>query len=609
MKNPLSCRAAFLGRARLISLLVAGLAAFSSGARSAVLLPGFKESRIATGLVLPTSLTVAPDGRLFVCEQGGRVRIVKSNTLLSSPFLTVWPDVSGERGLLGLAFDPDFDGSANRFVYIYYTAQTPTIHNRVSRFTASATNKDIVEPGSEQVILELPALGGVFRNGGDLLFGPDKTLYVSTGDNQLPSEAQSLTSLLGKILRINRDGTVPADNPYFTDTTGVFRSIYNLGLRNPFRIAIRRGSDLIHINDSGESSFEEIDRAYFGANHGWPLSEGTNPNPDAPIVYAYPRSSPGVCAITGGAFYDSEIVRFGFAWQNRYFFSDYCGGWIRYLDGAGGAADFATGIDSPVDLAVDRFGALYYLTRGAGGSVFKIERNTACSNAPIITEQPKSQTVAEGATATLTVKTADVGCPSSYQWSVIADGDSGDTIIPGATGSSLSVKATRDNRYFTYFVTVSNEIGFAVSQEVGLDVVIKGTITREAESLTRTSSGASTAIQTDANTSGGKWIALLADSTGDSVSFTVPSVPAGSYMIIMKYKAHPNRGVLDFVADGVSQGTLDQYSDTPFYGEQWFGPVTYSSTGNKTIRLRVVGKNAAAGAYTLSADAFKLEPR
>jgi hypothetical protein len=135
------------------------------------------------------------------------------------------------------------------------------------------------------------------------------------------------------------------------------------------------------------------------------------------------------------------------------------------------------------------------------------------------------------------------------------------------------------------------------------------TITVEAEALTRTSVGAATAPQTDVNSSGGTWIALQADGVGDYVDYTIPNVPAGTYQLKMKYKAHPNRGILNMLVNGVALGgTVDQYSATALYPEPLFGTVTFATTGNQVVRLIVAGKNPAAGTFTLSADRFVLTP-
>ena len=141
---------------------------------------------------------------------------------------------SGERGLLGIAFDPNF--ASNHFVYVYYTATSPTVHNRVSRFIA---NGDVAVPGSESVILELnPLSDATNHNGGAIHFGLDGKLYIGVGENANGANAQTLSNLLGKMLRINPDGSIPSDNPFFTTASGDNRAIWALGLRNPFTFAI-----------------------------------------------------------------------------------------------------------------------------------------------------------------------------------------------------------------------------------------------------------------------------------------------------------------------------------------------------------------------------------
>ena len=164
---------------------------------------GFSEALVAQGLSAPTAMQFAPDGRLFVCEQRGRLRVIKDGVLLPDPFLTLTVNSVGERGLLGVAFDPDF--STNHFVYVYYTATTPTVHNRISRFVA---NVDVAVAGSETVIFELDNLSSATNhNGGALAFGPDGKLYAAVGENANTANAQSMNNVLGKMLRINKNGT------------------------------------------------------------------------------------------------------------------------------------------------------------------------------------------------------------------------------------------------------------------------------------------------------------------------------------------------------------------------------------------------------------------
>ena len=153
------------------------LLVYLSLTKGATLPSGFTETAI-TGLSNPTAMEIAPDGRIFVCQQGGSLRVIKNGVLLSTPFLTVTVDSAGERGLLGIAFDPNF--VSNQLVYVYYTVPTPA-HNRVSRFVA---NGDVALTGSETILMELPNLStATNHNAGAIHFGPDGDLYVATGDN------------------------------------------------------------------------------------------------------------------------------------------------------------------------------------------------------------------------------------------------------------------------------------------------------------------------------------------------------------------------------------------------------------------------------------------
>ena len=224
-------------------------------------------------------------------EQGGQLRVIKNNALLPTPFVTLTGRTpSGERGLLGIAFDPNF--ATNHCVYVYYTATTPTIHNRVSRLTA---NGDVAVAGSETILLELENLNATNHNGGAIHFGPDGKLYVAVGENADSSNSQTLDNRLGKMLRINADGTIPADNPFYATATGVNRSIWAMGLRNPFTFAFQPLPGRMFINDVGETTWEEINEGVAGANYGWPLTEG--PTTDVRLRHAAVRLQPcGVAA-------------------------------------------------------------------------------------------------------------------------------------------------------------------------------------------------------------------------------------------------------------------------------------------------------------------------
>jgi glucose/arabinose dehydrogenase len=323
---------------------------------------GFSDTLVASGLRQPTAMTFAPDGRLFVCEQGGTLRVIKNGTLLPTPFVTIPVSAAGERGLLGVAIDPDF--AQNRFVYVYYTATTPTIHNRVSRFTAAG---DVAVAGNELPILDLETLSATNHNGGAIHFGPDGKLYVAVGENAVGSNSQSLNNRLGKMLRINKDGSIPSDNPFVSQTTGANRAIWALGLRNPFTFAFQPMSETLYINDVGQTSWEEINLGVAGANYGWPSTEGatTNPSFRSPL-YSYSHSDG--CAIAGGAFHYPLTPQFPLRYWGAYFFADLCSGWIRARKSDGAVVDFASGISQPVDIKIDDDGSLYYLARGSGST-------------------------------------------------------------------------------------------------------------------------------------------------------------------------------------------------------------------------------------------------
>ncbi len=367
-------RSFYLPSSTILALVVAASFILVSARAIAPNLPtGFTEVQVGGNLSGSlTAMAFAPDGRLFVCQQGGQLRVIKNGVLLSTPFVSLTVDSSGERGLLGIAFDPNF--ATNHYLYGYYTVATSPIHNRVSRLTAAGNT---AAPGSEIVILNLDNLSSATNhNGGAIHFGPDGKLYIGVGENANGANAQSLSNLLGKMLRINADGTIPPDNPFYNTATGNNRAIWALGLRNPFTFAFQPGTTRLFINDVGESTYEEINDGIAGSNYGWPITEGPTSNSAfrGPIYfYGHGTNNVTGCAIVGAAFYNPPVPQFPSSYSGKYFFADLCNGWIRVFDpSAGTATGFATGIVNPVDLHVGPDGALYYLARGSGGQVFRI---------------------------------------------------------------------------------------------------------------------------------------------------------------------------------------------------------------------------------------------
>jgi glucose/arabinose dehydrogenase len=456
-----SNQAALLCRATLFATLLVLLVVFN--ASGATLPAGFSETQIAGGLASPTAMERAPDGRIFVCQQTGQLRVIKNGALLPAPFVSLTVDPAGERGLLGVAFDPNF--AVNNFVYLYYTVPGSTAHNRVSRFTA---NGDIAATGSELPILDLDNLStATNHNGGAIHFGPDGKLYVAVGENANPANSQTLSNRLGKMLRINSDGTIPVDNPFFNTATGANRSIWALGLRNPFTFAFQPGTTRMFINDVGQSTWEEIDDGIAGSNYGWSICEGAcsppNPNFRDPLFqYAHGSTSTTGCAIVGGGFYNPATVQFPGSYIGKYFFADLCSGWMRLFDPSNNtAAGFATGISSPVDIKIANDGSLYYLAQGPA-ALFRVQFTGG--TAPVITTQPSSQTIAQGQPVTFMVAASGTA-PLGFQW------QRNQVNIPGANASSYTLGATAmsdDGAKFRCVVT--NAFGNATSNEATLTV-------------------------------------------------------------------------------------------------------------------------------------------
>lgn len=326
---------------------------------------GFTRTTIVTGLgSTPTAMAFAPDGRLFVAEQLGALRVVKNGALLATPFVTMTVDATGERGLLGVAFDPDF--ATNGWVYIYHTTTQGGTHNRISRFTAAG---DVALAGSEVVLVDLPLLSDAPKhNGGAMEFGPDGKLYVAVGDNVDGVLAPSLTSAFGKMLRFNADGTIPPDNPFYGQTSGVYRAIWAKGLRNPYTFAIHRTSGRMHINDVGQGAWEEVNLGRAGADYGWPTHEGptTAAGYDSPLLAYGHAASPTLFegfAVVGAAFYTPSVALFGAEYVDDYFFADYVNGTIHRLDAQAGWAPYAFASigEFITGLGVGNDGALYVL--------------------------------------------------------------------------------------------------------------------------------------------------------------------------------------------------------------------------------------------------------
>ncbi|MEO7426102.1 MAG: PQQ-dependent sugar dehydrogenase [Fibrobacteria bacterium] len=452
----------------LIPALTAATMAFST-----IVPTGFVESKIATGFNRPTQMEIAPDGRIFVLEQGGTVRIVKNGALLATPFITLSGVFSTQDyGLDGIAFDPAF--ATNNRIYLYVAmAGSPNNYTRILRVTA---NGDVAVSGSETEIFRLDDFSGTTHQGGALHFGKDGKLYVFTGTPAgTTSLSQNLGSTIGKALRINSDGTIPTDNPFYTTNTGRYRAIYARGLRNPFTAAIQPGTGRIFYTDVGEDSWEEINDVVAAANYGWPAMEGNSGTPPAGYkgpfyTYAHSGSQYNSGAVLGACFYNPAVAQFPSVYIGKFFYADHTFGTINYLDPLSGSPSpvpFATGLDHPLDIKVDADGKLYYLVRGNSStpSTMNLFRVVYGSNlGPTIDQSPNTATYPVGEQATFCVSASGTA-PLSYKW------QRNSVDVAGATGTCYTTPVTTLADHGTlYRAIVSNPWGTATSNSAILNV-------------------------------------------------------------------------------------------------------------------------------------------
>ena len=265
----------------------------TSPASATNLPPGFVEQILVDNLPSPMTMAWGPDGELWLGGKLGHVWVLREEELVEVARLAISND--GERGVLGIAVDPDFE--QNRHVWIYYSTDGPPFRNRLVRFRH--VGDQLVD---ETLILETPDLNGSFHNGGCIRFGPDDTIFLSTGDDlQNSNTAQNPDDIRGKILHINRDGSPAEGNPYLGG--GGDPRVWAIGFRNPWRFSLQAESDNLFIGDVGDDSYEELDIGVPGGNFGWAQVEGPAP-PGVPgmtyPIYSYSHTSDLGHAIIAG---------------------------------------------------------------------------------------------------------------------------------------------------------------------------------------------------------------------------------------------------------------------------------------------------------------------
>jgi glucose/arabinose dehydrogenase len=403
---------------------------------------GFVSETIADGLSAPTDFAFAPDGRIFITEKSGAVRIFKDGELVPDPFVELTVNRFHERGLLGLALDSQFD--TNGYVYLYYVVENSPDSNsgpKTAQLLRVTADGDVALPGSGLAVLGtivgdpsqpscsdfpvgtdcIPA-DGPSHNGGGLRFASDGTLLLSIGDAEQFWPAQDLDSLSGKIVRINPDGSAPPENPFFTgDPQAVRSKVWAYGLRNPFRFGVQPGSDLPFIADVG-SSWEEINVGTAGANFGWPCYSNTKPERggqlcqklDAagtatPPLYAYSRESGA--AVMAGVFYQG--VNYPALFQDAFFFGDYVRNSISSLKVdaennliPGSVTEVILDADGPVDFEIGPEGNVYYLSINTG----ELRRIRYVTITPTITPTETPTPTATPTPSSIPTAQGDVDC-------------------------------------------------------------------------------------------------------------------------------------------------------------------------------------------------------
>ena len=345
---------------------------------------------ISSGLSSPVFLAQPlNDGRIFVVEQGGRIRVIRNGVLQTTPFLDISSRVlsGGERGLLSVAFHPQY--ATNHYFYVYFTTQTNG-DIRIERFTTTS-NPEVADPASFKLIITAPHSTYSNHNGGLVSFGTDGMLYAGLGDGGSGGDplgnGQNFNALLGSLLRLDVDHgdpyAIPSDNP-FVNQTNHRGEVWAKGLRNPWRYTFDATTGFLYIADVGQDLHEEVDVVASnqgGINYGWNIMEGAScynastcnrTGLQLPVIdYGH---TAGACSITGGYVYRGSAIP---GIRGHYFYSDYCSGFLKSFRYANGVAvdqkDWGLTSSSVTSFGVDFAGEMYMMS---GNSILKLAQGS-----------------------------------------------------------------------------------------------------------------------------------------------------------------------------------------------------------------------------------------
>ncbi|MFD2823131.1 PQQ-dependent sugar dehydrogenase [Lacinutrix iliipiscaria] len=464
-------------KGKLFTLILIFILSFPK-ANAQVLPTGFSIVEVVNNIENVSCFTFVDADNILIAKQSGEIYLLSNGVLSSEPIVeipTIVTSVGGDKGLVGLKMDPDYPTSP--YVYVTYTVES-AVYNRISRF--QFVDSDI-ELSSEEVLLDLQPIPNRWHTGGSIVIDDEGHLFSSTGDNSSPGRAQLMNYTHGKIVRINKDGTIPIDNPFYVGDGNPEDIIWSMGLRNPYTMAIHKPTNTIFVNDVGQHLWEEVNDASIGGrNFGWPLEEGYNSEGSIydPPSYAYGHTVDDSDrlgnAITGGDFYDPIDPKYPSEYVGKYFFLEYDKQWINYidpvLDGHDHIHDLTNsretlGTEIPrggIYLTTSPDGYLYYFSR-IENTLYKIVYYDG--DEPIILEHQEDTTTMIGERTRFEITA--VGAPELiYDW--YKDG----SLINRPVNTNIySFPDTQVTRAGTYQVKVSNSFGEVWTNEWELTVI------------------------------------------------------------------------------------------------------------------------------------------